>query len=463
MPALPIQYLHLETGILPVFLAMMIWTQLARATEGGHYTQAGRTQAIWLSIGFGLLTIAFGGLLYNVSPLLAVELAAGVVLSLMHPVNALCFFVHLLFLRPWEIATSNPLLLTLPRLLAALCFISWLIHPGQHAKLSRPAVRALLIFLAFSIWLFLSTFQTPHVVDSQVDWLNAYFKSLIVFVMCLFFIESEKSAWEFEMTLVISALALMAVGMYQFSTVGTKSGRLETIGMFGNSNDLAAIIVIALPLALTHLFGQGTHLAKQVGALLFTGFSLMVILLTKSRGAMLALAVQVLAVCNLKISQYKWFKTLFLAGILGIGYFIALHTIPRSTMEMEVSSESRISYWKTAATMSLEHPVFGVGFDEFPANVWQHQTVHSSWLLAFAESGLIGGLLFISFFLSVLRTAWRNRARWPHQLIALAGYGTAMSFLSHTYSIYLYLLSGLILASDALPGQSLHGDSSSQL
>src|SRR5258708_2861673 len=118
MLPLPIQYLHLETAVLPIFLAMVLWMQLARASGPGYYTPPRRTHLFFLIAGFTLSTIAFGAFLFNVSPLLAVELAAGVTLSLLHPVNALCFFVHLLFLRPWEIAMDNSLLLALPRLLA---------------------------------------------------------------------------------------------------------------------------------------------------------------------------------------------------------------------------------------------------------------------------------------------------------------------------------------------------------
>jgi O-antigen ligase len=124
---------------------------------------------------------------------------------------------------------------------------------------------------------------------------------------------------------------------------------------------------------------------------------------------------------------------------------------------LEASQENRITYWKAATKIALHHPIFGVGYDEFPANVWQHQTAHSSWFLAFAESGLIGGWLFILFFLYVLRTAWRNRERWPAQLFAIVGYGVTMTFLSHTYLIYPYVLSGLILASDSVQVQLKDG------
>ena len=96
MESVPIQYLHLETAVFPLFLAMVLLVQLARSTKPGYYVQNVRHQIFWLLFGFVLLTLAFVSLLAHVSALLAVELAAGIILSLLHPVNALCLFIHLL-------------------------------------------------------------------------------------------------------------------------------------------------------------------------------------------------------------------------------------------------------------------------------------------------------------------------------------------------------------------------------
>src|SRR4029077_21027141 len=135
---------------------------------------------------------------------------------------------------------------------------------------------------------------TPNVAETQIDWFSIYFKSLIVFVMCLFFIESERSISEFQWTLVVSALALMVVRLYQYHTEGPGLVRLESGGMFGDPNDLAAVIVIALPFALVPVFKKSSHLGHQVLGILFAGISGLVIWYSQSRGAMLAVAVQVL-------------------------------------------------------------------------------------------------------------------------------------------------------------------------
>src|ERR1051326_8910178 len=97
---------------------MVMFIQLARASKPTSYIQYAKVQMYSLLSIFVILTLVFGAFLYRDSPLLAVELAVGFALALLHPVNALCLFIHLLFLRPWEIVTDNTLLLALPRLLA---------------------------------------------------------------------------------------------------------------------------------------------------------------------------------------------------------------------------------------------------------------------------------------------------------------------------------------------------------
>jgi O-antigen ligase len=459
MPALPIQSLHLETLVFPLFLLVVLLTQLARSAEPGYFMPGGHKYMYWLLLWFALLLIGFGAALSTTSPLLGAELAAGFTLSLLHPVNALCFLVHLLFLRPWEIVTTNAVLKALPRGTAAFCFFPWLLHRRLHGRPNAHAQYVLKLVLVFSAWLFLTTFVAPNIGQTQRDWFGTYFISLVVFVMCLFFIDSERSLEEFKLTLVISTLALMVVRMHLYQTQGSEVARLESSAVFGDPNDLAAVIVMALPFALVPIFDDAAHLGQQILGILFGGASLLVIWYTESRGAILALVAQLLTAGHLRTGS-KWLNTIVLASFLGGGYFVAINAIPRESADMDISSKSRITYWKTAANMTFRHPVFGVGFGQYPANYeaysvgtryeWGLRTAHSSWFLAFAESGLLGGILFLSFFVSILRTAWRNRQRRPDELYALVGYGVVMSFLSHTYATDLYLLAGLILASDSL-------------
>ena len=117
--------------------------------------------------------------------------------------------------------------------------------------------------------------------------------------------------------------------------------------------------------------------------------------------------------------------------------------------------------------MAVHNPILGVGFNQYPGNYMYYavgtiyergrRTAHSSWFLALGETGFVGFFLFCAFFVSVVRIAWRNRAKRPAQLYAVTGYGVAMSFLSHTYSIYYLILMSLVLASSNIKGGTPNG------
>ena len=456
MNSLPIEYLHLETGAIFLFLTMVTWTEFGRASAPDYDVQGGLTQLRWLPFFFVLMAVAFTLLLYGVSPMLGLELAAGVALAMLHPVNALCFMVHLMILRPWEIEIGNPVLMLIPRFGVLLCIFSWLIHPRQHARLTWRNLRGVLFLIGFSGWILVTTIKAPSIAAAVTDWLNTYFKTLTIFGMALFFIESERSVREFELTLVISSLSLMASGLYQFLSGGMTAGRLKMSGMLSDPNDMGAVIAMALPFALVPVFEETTGPLVKTAGLLYAGLAATAIWLTRSRGTMLAVVAQFLVVRLARSKRQRWGVALT-AVLVGAGYLGLMRLVPRRADDMEGSEASRITFWKTAVNMAVHNPILGVGFDQYPDNYMSYavgtvyergnKTAHSSWFLALGESGFVGFFLFCAFFISVVRIAWRNRAKRPAQLYAVAGYGVAMSFLSHTYSPYFYLLMALVLAS----------------
>lgn len=460
--SLPIEYLHLESGVILLFLAMVIWTQFGRAADPNYDVQRGHPQLRWLPFSLVLMSAAFSGLLYRTSPLLGLELGAGIALSMLHPANALCFMVHLMILRPWEIDVGNPVLMLIPRIVVLLCIFSWAIHPEQRARLSWRSLRGVLFLIGFSLWLLVTTIKVPDMAAGVADWFDTYLKSLTIFVMALFLIESERSVREFELTLIISSLSLMVSGLYQFLSGGMTSGRLlfgRPYNTLGDPNDLGAIIVMALPFALVPVFEETTGPMTKAAGLIYAGFAAIVIWLTRSRGAMLSVVVQLIVV-RLVRSKRRRLSLLLVAGLVGAGYLGLMRLVPRRADDMAASSGSRITFWKTAVNMAVHNPILGVGFNQFPDKYMSYvvgtvyeqgrRTAHSSWLLALGESGFVGCFLFCAFFISVARIAWRNRAKRPAQLYAVVGYGTALSFLSHTYSPYYYLLMGLVLASTSV-------------
>jgi hypothetical protein len=67
-------------------------------------------------------------------------------------------------------------------------------------------------------------------------------------------------------------------------------------------------------------------------------------------------------------------------------------------------------------------------------------TVHSTWLLALAETGFVGFFFFIGIWISAFISAWKIKYTHPEFILALTGYGVVITFLSHTYMLYPWIL-----------------------
>jgi cytochrome bd-type quinol oxidase subunit 2 len=67
-------------------------------------------------------------------------------------------------------------------------------------------------------------------------------------------------------------------------------------------------------------------------------------------------------------------------------------------------------------------------------------TAHSSWVLALAEGGPVALVLLLSLWVYSALCAWSIREREPEYFLAILGYAVAISFLSHTYLLYPYIL-----------------------
>ncbi len=457
-----VAYLHMETGVILLFLIMVARFQLMRAAAPDYDAHGALAPIQWLPLCFIFMALGFMGVFRGTDPLLGLEIAVGICLSLLHPVNALCFMAHLMLLRPWELNIMDPLLTILPRLTIVLCVVSYLIHPKQRGKFDRRNIRSVMYLLGFSGWLLLTTIKVPGRAAVILDYFNTYFKSLTVWGIAIVFIESECSVREFELTLVLSSLLLMANGLYQFAAGEMVEGRLvfgRPYNLLGDPNDLGAIIVMALPFALAAWFKKRANPFGRLGGLLYAGFAAIVIWFTRSRGTMLGLAVQFLVYRRARAKRLR-LSLILMACFVGVAYYGAMKLVPRDEEEMSTSSDSRITLWGSGLNMALHSPFLGVGYHQFNDNYMSYaigtiyeygsRTAHSSWFLALGESGFVGLFLYCAYFKSVFRIAWSHREERPEQLYSLAGYVACITFLSHTYTLDNYMLTGLIVASNGV-------------
>jgi hypothetical protein len=180
--------------------------------------------------------------------------------------------------------------------------------------------------------------------------------------------------------------------------------RLCGIGLFNDPNDFALVLVVAMI-----VFGYGLG-ERRFGRARFLQFIPIAILgyavfLTHSRGGALSGAA---AVCALVAGRVGWRNTLLLAGPVAVGLAVTLYSRQVNLADPEDTFQSRMRLWSGSLDAFVSAPVFGIGEGKLAERLGQ--VAHNSFLHAFAEMGVVGGMLFLGVFLLVGRGLWRLKA-----------------------------------------------------
>jgi O-antigen ligase len=251
---------------------------------------------------------------------------------------------------------------------------------------------------------------------------------------------------------------------------------LKASGTIGNSNDLAAHLLLMLPFLLFLVIGRGRPMILRIAALGLIAYGLWVILGTASRGALVALFV-VTACILIRATMIQRITILVAGFLLTVGTMAVLpgQTLARlgalfgeEHKEADESADSRWYLFKKSVQYTVQHPLFGVGPDQFAnfegeaslaeghSGNW-HAT-HNAFTQISSECGIPAFVFFASGLgaacFSVLRT-YRKAKRGGYAeianacfcyLLAMAGYLTALIFLAEAYSFKLPAMVGLSVA-----------------
>lgn len=402
--------------------------------------------------------ITFGVSLYEFEPVywfLGFAIANGAFLSILNPACALCFSTSMLLLRPWEIMPENALILYVPRFSMFFTFGWAIFYLFVVDRFSLRVNRAVVLLLAFAAWMFLSTFVTPSPADAQASFSETIVRAVTIFLLIYHLARDRFSVWALKTTLVVMFTCVGLISVIFYLDGYTDGGRIIAFGVFKNTNDIAAVMTILLPLALAPYFREGTGLTEKLLALFPVLTALAVLAFAQSRGAIMSMAACGAVYALLRIKR----KSLAVAAILGILVVgqAATMAFSRGAGDLEGSSASRKSFWISGMRMALYNPAFGVGYGQFPSNFetyaleivgeYGKRSAHSAWILALAEGGAIGLVLFAGLYivggvLGGLRVARED----PSLLYAITAYGTSITFLSHTYMMFPFLLVGIATA-----------------
>lgn len=365
-------------------------------------------------------------------------------------------YVVLTIIRPQDYVPGLDLVPILPVVLM-LAFGTWLISRDKTFQAPQ-----FIILPAFLLILMISEVANGWT-GGAVDELAKFGPAVIAFFVLGAACSTQKRVRTAMTVFVICAAVLALHGVEQAKTgmgwtgipIG-EGGRIQYVGIFNDPNDLGLLFAATLPMAM-FLGRRGVGAMRLVwlgaAALLLYG-----ILLTNSRGAMLA--VLVVAGC------YVWYKRgIAVAGVLGIIGLTVMKLLSSRMDELDAGEESaagRVDAWYAGLEMFRDNPIFGVGAGNFTE--YNELTAHNSFVLVIAETGFVGFVLWLAFvgygfwmMLTIVRHVrvpgkdaaveadWATERQMALTLfLSLCGLFASAFFLSRSYMIVMYLIAAMV-------------------
>ena len=332
----------------------------------------------------------------------------------------------------------------------------------------------------------------------RVPWLRRQYGAFaaLLAVMVIWVPLARNNYFAFAALWVCAQYYLMAVAIATFVDTPERFRRLTQVwvvtlgyqalwglthGGMGNGsfltdeNDFALAMSIALPFAVLGAPAMASKPWKTI-FLLGAGLFLAAIIGSFSRGGFIALLA--VGVAMLMFTKHK-LRILALSAVAVVGlmvlapaaYWKEIATIADTD---QGTAKRRTEQWKTATTMWLDNPIFGVGQGNVPWNSMRYEVVephskseagrqvHSLYFTLLPELGILGVVIFGTMFWFCARDLlWLVHHSNAARLLGLEPFGRAIMcgfvgflsggiFISVLYYPHAYYLLGMTVAARAL-------------
>jgi len=199
-----------------------------------------------------------------------------------------------------------------------------------------------------------------------------FYLALALLMLVSAFVSNNQTLDRILWFLILTGLLSGVYGILQFNNLdpaGFVSLYRPTIGFLGNPDFFSAFQGLALIASLATAFSQGISLLRRVSLI---SISLLLLISLYLSGAKQGFLVALIGVASL-IFFVNWNrnrvigKAIFATSLIGL-LLIAIGLVnkgPLASLIYKSSLEARGYYWDAAWTMTKEHPIFGVGLDNF--------------------------------------------------------------------------------------------------
>ncbi len=255
----------------------------------------------------------------------------------------------------------------------------------------------------------------------------AYFNNIYWKIALMTFAISwlTREAKHFAFSSHINVISGMMVALVALSNKANGIGLVEetrvTIGrelgsVLGDPNDLALVLMFPAAFAASLCVSPKLSIWSRLLGLVGLIAVFAAVIATQSRGGLLGI-VTVLAVFG-----YRYIKSKALLGAIGAVGLVLLYAVAgisdrasggAAESGVDESAMGRLYAWEAAFNMALDHPILGMGLDNFYYNYYFYSphwdglnhAVHSTWFGVLAETGFVGLGVFIYMIVVMIRSS----------------------------------------------------------
>ena len=348
---------------------------------------------------------------------------------------------------------TEPLAFSLAEFAVLACLVAWLarqVHRQRRQALTLfvrqfprgwPWTGLLNPPLVFLLVATLSLLASEYLRFSLREYRTIIVEPLIFYFMLIDTIHERRDIWRFLNAFVLLVAIVALVGLYHYFFVGVveaTGGVRRVLAIFHSPNALALFLGKGLPVAITLALFAGQKRWFYTAASLA---SLACLYLTYSRGAWLGVGCALLFIVVLRGSR-RLLASVGTAVAVAVGL---LAFLPRGRLLSEATIEQRFHLWRAAVDMIRDHPLLGVGLDNFLyqypkymlEEAWAEPNIshpHNILLDFWTRLGILG----VGSMLWLQAAFWRMGHRiyrgWrgeEAQVLALALMASMIDFLAH--------------------------------
>lgn len=347
-------------------------------------------------------------------------------------------------------------------------------------SLRSLAVRESILLLALWFWYSFTYMYAQGVPLFAGNMLDANYEighisKILLFTIVMILLVNTKERLRGVVLVTAGSLGLLAVkgALFGLRTSGESRVWGPTDSFLSDNNAFGLALNMCLPL-LFFLAGQEKRKWLRISIWITFASTILVILLTYSRGALLGLGVVLLALI-LK-SRHKVVGSFVMVFVA----FLVLSFAPGAWMDrmsgflkgdLDSSAQQRLVSWGTAWNFSHDYPITGGSFDVLPnVDVFQRYQPrplplgflssgpHSIYFQLLADQGFPGLGLFLLLIVSCYWSLWRTRVKAralesttyliPYTQmveVSILGFMVSGAFLGFVYLDVIYEMIGLVV------------------